>query len=64
MRFAAENEVVQGGGDAGEGVVRVDQAPVVEGGAVVVVGPVGRGDRGGKVEPLAFAAVEILCNIQ
>jgi hypothetical protein len=46
--------------DARERVVRVDEAPVVEGRAVVVVRPVSGGDRGVEVEPLAFAAVEVL----
>lgn len=48
------------GGDAGEGVVAVHEAPVVAGGAVVGVGPVG-GGAGARVEvePLALAAVEV-----
>ena len=60
MFFAAEDEVLVFRGDAGEGVVRVDEAPVVEGGAIVLVGPVFGGKRGVKVQPLAFAAVEVL----
>jgi len=47
--FAAEDEVLVFRGDASEGVVRVDEAPVVEGGAVVLVGPVFGGERGVKV---------------
>lgn len=61
MDFAAEDEVVLGGGDVGEGVVGVDGSPVFEGGAVVCVGVEGSGGgAGGEVEPLAVAAVEVL----
>lgn len=60
MRLAAEHEVLVFFGDASERVIRVDEAPVVEGRAVVVIGPGICGGRGGEVEPLAFAAVEIL----
>ena len=38
MHFAAEHEMGEIGGDAGERVVGVDEAPVVEGRAVVVEG--------------------------
>ncbi len=61
MDFAAEDEVVLGGGDVGEGVVGVDGSPVFEGAAVVCVGVEGSGGgAGGEVEPLAVAAVEVL----
>jgi len=59
--FAAEDEVGGVGRNAGEGVVGVDDAPVVDGGAVVVEGVVLGGGFGVEVEPLAFAAVEVLC---
>lgn len=61
MDFAAEDEMLVGGGDAGEGVVRVDESPVLAGVAVVVEGVV----LGCvvEVEPLALAAVEILGGI-
>lgn len=45
------------GGDGGEGVVGVDVAPVLEGGAVVQERG---GGAGGRVEPGAVAAVEVL----
>lgn len=65
MDFAAEDEVVLGGGDVGEGVVGVDGAPVFEGAAVVCVGVEGSGGgAGGEVEPLAVAAVEVLRGVR
>lgn len=60
MDFAAQDEVGQVGGDGGERVVGVDEAPVVEGEAVVVEGVVGCEGGGEEVEPLAVAAVEVL----
>ena len=60
MDFAAEDEVGIVGGDAGERVVGVDEAPVVDGVAVVVEGVELGGAGGVEVEPLAFAAVEVL----
>lgn len=60
MDFAAEDEVGAVGGDAREGVVGVDEAPVFDRGAVVEVGVSGGGAGGFEVNPLAFAAVEVL----
>lgn len=61
--FAAEDEVGGVGGHAGEGVVAVDESPVLGGGAGVVVGEgvVGGGGGGGgvEIEPLAVAAVQV-----
>ena len=60
VHFAAEHEVGAVGGNAREGVVAVDEAPIVDGVAVVVEGVVLGGAGGVEVEPLAFAAVEVL----
>lgn len=60
MCFAADDEVVHLFGHAVQWVIGVCEAPVVEGRAVVVVWPCGFGGRGSEVQPLAFAAVEVL----
>ena len=60
VHFAAEYEVGAVGGNAREGVVAIDEPPVVDGVAVVVEGVVLGGAGGVEVEPLAFAAVEVL----
>jgi hypothetical protein len=41
-------------------VVGINESPVVEGGAVVVVGPGVCRRRGVKIKPLAFAAIQVL----
>ena len=60
MDFAAEDEVGGLGRDVGEGVVGVDEAPVFGRGAVVVEGVVCLERGRVEIEPLAFAAVEVL----
>jgi len=58
--FAAKDKVGAVGGDAGEGVVRVDEAPVFDGRAVIEKRVGGGGTGGFEIDPLAFAAVEVL----
>lgn len=58
--FAAKDEVGAVGGDTGERVVGVDEAPVVEGRAVVEKRVGGGGTGGFEIDPLASAAVEVL----
>lgn len=60
MDFAAKDKVGAVGGNAGEGVVRVDEAPVFDRGAVVEKRVGGGGTGGFEIDPLAFAAVEVL----
>ena len=62
MDFAAQNEVRGVGRDVVERVVGVDEAPIFGRGAVVVEGVVCLGGGGVEIEPLAFAAVEVLMN--
>ena len=63
MCFAPENEMLVLLWDAGERIVRVHEAPIMEGGAVVVIWPCGVGGGRVEIQPLAFTAIEVLITI-
>lgn len=60
MRFTTNDQVLIFWSNSGQGIIGVNEAPVMEGGAVVIIGPGVSGNAGVEVEPLALTTVQVL----